>query len=259
MRYRSPVVNPSRPTHAAWTGRPQTMSFIPRTVNSLRNRGFVATLRSARRHFATHSSRFIDRRFDHKQGTETSAVVETAEQTDVASANLARGIRYEPTRARPLRRLLREAGITPRGTFVDIGCGKGRVLMLAAAHGFPHVTGVDYSPALCAAARQNLDILRRRTGLQFQAAVHAMDAVDYAFQPDDAVVFLFNPFDEMVLRRVVDNLSASLGERPRELRLIYHRPLWRGVIEESQLFGAADEYCFGGCDFAVYRTPAGPA
>ena len=108
MRYRSPVVNPSRPTHAAGSGRPQTMSFIPRTVNSLRNRGFVATLRSARRHLVTRTSQFFDRRFDRKLGTETGAIVETAAQTDVASPNLARGIRYEPTRARPLQRLLRE-------------------------------------------------------------------------------------------------------------------------------------------------------
>jgi SAM-dependent methyltransferase len=229
------------------------MSLIPRTIQSVRNRGLRATLRSARRRLVTRASRSIDRRFDKSLGTETGVVVENAALADVTSANLARGIRYEPTRARPFRRLLREAGVTPRGTFVDIGCGKGRVLMLAVEHGFARVTGVDYSPALCALAQRNLDILRGRTGLRFDATVHAMDAADYAFQPDDTVVFLYNPFDETVLRGVLDNLGASLRAHPRELRLIYHRPLWRGVVDESQLFGPAEVYCFGGCDFAVYR------
>ena len=47
---------------------------------------------------------------------------------------------------------------------MDLGCGKGRVLMLAVEYGFARVTGVDYSASLCEIARRNLDVLRARTG-----------------------------------------------------------------------------------------------
>ena len=200
------------------------------------------------------ASRLRDRGFDPVHGTDTRTVVENAALRDVTSGNRARGIRYEPTRARPLQRLLSAAGIPARGTFVDIGCGKGRVLMVAALHGFANVTGVDYSPSLCDTARRNLDALRATRGLRFDAAIHAIDAVDYAFQPDDTVLFLFNPFDETVLRAVLENLRISLATHPRALWLVYHNPVWRSAIDESRLFDRVEDYSFGGCVFAVYRT-----
>ena len=207
-----------------------------------------------RRRLAIGASRLRDRGFDRFGGCETRIVVETGAQRDVTSPNLSRGIRYEPTRARPFRRLLRAAAIAPQGTFVDVGCGKGRVLMLAASHGFERVTGIDYSPALCACAERNLAALRAKRGLHFQDTLHAMYDVDYAFRPDDPVVFLFNPFDDLVLRRVLANLRASLASHPRPLSLIYHNPVWRATVEESELFAGAERHSFGGCEFAVYRT-----
>ena len=65
-------------------------------------------------------SSLADRHFDAAFGTETHAVVENVDLSDVASQNLARGIRYEPTRAIPFRRLLRAAHIPPAGSFVDL-------------------------------------------------------------------------------------------------------------------------------------------
>src|ERR1700710_2266387 len=36
-----------------------------------------------------------------------------------------------------------------QGALLDLGCGKGRVLAIAAAYGFKEIIGVDFSPALC--------------------------------------------------------------------------------------------------------------
>lgn len=230
------------------------MPPVTRTLRSLRTGGLAATARAVRRRLATATSRLRDRGFDRRGGCETRIVVETAAQHDVTSPNLARGIRYEPTRARPFRRLLGAADIPPHGTFVDVGCGKGRVLMLAALHGFERVTGIDYSPSLCALAQRNLTALRARRGLRLEATLHFMDAVDYDFQPADTVVFLFNPFDDVVLRRVLANLRTSLASHPRPVRLIYHNPVWQASVEESGLFASTEIHSFGGCRFAVYRV-----
>jgi SAM-dependent methyltransferase len=211
-------------------------------------------LRAARRRAVVAWSRVLDLHFDVVFGTDTRAKVENVDLTDVASANLARGIRYEPTRAIPFRRVLRAARIPVRGTFVDLGCGKGRVCMLAALHGFPHVVGIDYSPGLCRIAERNLERLRARTGRNFDVDIRVTDATQYAFAPDDSVVYLFNPFDEAVLTAVLERLRASLRVHPRPVWLVYHNPMHRGAIEATREYDFAGTWTFGGCRFVVYRS-----
>ncbi len=228
--------------------------MISRLQKSLRERGLVATLRSARRHADAALDKLLDRHFDWAFGTETRAIVENADLRDVASANLARGIRYEPTRAIPFRRVMRAARVPREGTFVDLGCGKGRACMLAAMLGFTKVVGVDYSPALCRVAERNFDVLRARTGRRFASVVRAMDAADYAFAPDDTVVYLYNPFDAAVLSAVVARLRHSLATHPRRVWIVYQNPVWRETVESTRAFTHVGDWSSGGCDFAVYRS-----
>lgn len=227
-----------------------------RFQKSLRDRGLVATARSARRRAEVAVGTFADRHFDLVFGTETRDVVENAALRDVTSANLARGIRYEPSRAIPFRRVLRASRIPAEGTFVDLGCGKGRACMLAAMHGFSNVVGVDYSPVLCVIATRNLDVFRARTGRRFRSTVRAMDAVDYAFAPEDTVLYLFNPFDASVLSAVLARLRASLDAHPRPAWLVYQNPVWRVAVDASGIFTHVGDWSFGGCAFAVYRHDA---
>src|SRR5262245_4761418 len=179
------------------------VDFIPRRF---RGRSAGELFAAARRRFALQTSKLVDRFFDARHGTETAAPVENTELRDVTSTNLARGIRYEPTRAIPLRRVLRAARIPTDGTFVDVGGGKGRACMLAVEHGFERVVGIDYSPHLCAIARRNLDIFAARSGKHFARDIRSMDATEYAFSGDDSVVYLFNPFDDAVLERVLQRV-----------------------------------------------------
>ena len=211
---------------------------------------------AARRRFALAASKLTDHRFDRKYGTETSALVENANMRDVRSDNLARGIRYEPTRAAPFRRVMRAARIPAAGSFLDIGCGKGRVCLLAAEHGFARVIGIDYSRHLCETARANVERFQRRSGKSFEADIRAMDAAGYVFNGDERVVYLFNPFDGEVLARVMEHLLASLRQEPREMWIVYHNPVWRGVIERSGAFEAVGDWSAGGGLFAVYKTRA---
>jgi SAM-dependent methyltransferase len=189
-------------------------------------------------------------------GSETRRIVETASMRDVTSFNRARGIRYQPTRALPLRRVLRAAEIPTAGAFVDLGCGKGRALMVAVLGGFTRVRGIDYSPELCRAAQRNLDAMRTRSRRTFVAEVLCLDAADYPFMPDDTVVFLFNPFDATVLAAVLARLQKSLAMHPRRAWIVYHYPAWRSVMDETAWLERVGDYWFGGCAFAVYRTRA---
>jgi SAM-dependent methyltransferase len=198
-----------------------------------------------------------DLHFDWAFGTETRRVVENDALHDVTSPNLARGIRYEPTRALPLRRVLRAARVPAHGVFVDLGCGKGRACMVAGAHGFAHVVGVDYSATLCRIAERNLEAFRARTGRRFRSTIRTMDAADYAFSPEDAVIYLYNPFDGGVLSAVLARLRQSLAAHPRPVWIVYHNPVWRDVVEACGLVARVGDWSFGGCRFAVYRRAEG--
>jgi SAM-dependent methyltransferase len=228
-----------------------------RLLRSLRTRGVRYTVRAGFRRLSVFLSRLIDRHFDAAFGTETRRVVENDALADVSSPNRARGIRYEPTRALPFRRVLRRAGVPAAEGFVDLGCGKGRVLILAVQYGFTQVTGIDYSRALCAAAERNLGAFRDRTKRAFKSKVLAMDAADYAFTANDTVVYLFNPFDAVVLAAVMARLRRSLERHPRTVWIVYHNPVWRASIESTHAFEHVGDYTSGGSAFAVYRSRSG--
>src|SRR4029450_218589 len=63
---------------------------------------------------------------------------------------------YVPSAWHVLPRALRYLGVSDRDTFVDFGCGKGRVVHQAARRPFRRVIGVEISPHLAEIARTNL-------------------------------------------------------------------------------------------------------
>lgn len=108
--------------------------------------------------------------------------------------------------------------------FLDMGCGKGRAMCMAAHHGFNNVTGIDLSKDLCLAAEANL-VLTKKQFPQLQYKIINNDAFYYEIPEDVDCIFFFNPFDEIIMSAVVNNIFESLDENPRKLRIIYVNPL----------------------------------
>ena len=107
--------------------------------------------------------------------------------------------------------------------FLDYGCGKGRVIAVAAMYPFRRVTGVEYSAALCEIAEQNIQRASKQFKCQDVEIINA-DAGQYKLPNDVSLIFLFNPFGEDVLDRVHLRIGESLKQAPRRLRLIYAFP-----------------------------------
>lgn len=194
--------------------------------------------------------RLSDLAFDWVHGTDTADPVEPG-ALRVTGPHRERGIRYQITRPRAFRRVLRELDLPPGEVFVDIGCGKGLVLLLAREFGFRRIVGVEYAPALCEIARRNLEVAGGPDPSRF--AVHCCDAADYDFREEESVIYLFNPFDSFVLERVMAQLAASLARNPRRAWLIYHFPRWHAVVERSGLFAAIATQVDGDSEFIIYR------
>lgn len=240
------------------------MSLVARLVSSIQRRGIASTLAVAWGAAVLYVYECGDRYFDLVNGTETSRVVEAADLA-ATSAHKEHGFRYHATRARPFRRLMRALRLPPGQVFVDIGCGKGRVLLLALDSGFSKLVGVDYSAELCELARQNLDTVRRRRGFTTPVEIHCCDAAEYDFSDEETVIYMYNPFDAVVLAKVMERLCASLRRAPRKMWLIYLHPRWHSAIESTGMFTWAGLHAFGKLEFAVFthdparRFDPGPA
>lgn len=224
-----------------------------RFIGSVGRRGLLKTVLLVPRKIGVLASVVVDWFWDVRNRTDTMNIIEL-DELDITSANKDRGIRYQPTRARPFVKVMSALKLPVGGGFVDFGCGKGRVLMMASEFGFERLTGVDFSGELCERARENLRgyLSRRRRSAEID--IHHADAVDYPVREDDVVFYFYNPFDDVVLDRVLDNVVVSLESSPREIYLIYNNPLWRGAIERRPMFDKVAAFEHAENRFLVYSN-----
>jgi SAM-dependent methyltransferase len=121
---------------------------------------------------------------------------------------------YQPMSYLDISRLLDKV-LQPNleGTFIDFGCGKGRVVCMAAMRSYRRVIGVEVSAKLATVARNNVARVEGR--LRCPAEIVTTDATVFDV-PDDANVFLFNnPFRGAVFGKVLENIRVSVERRPR--------------------------------------------
>ena len=131
---------------------------------------------------------------------------------------------YMPAIYSMLELVFEKINIASFNHLLDIGCGKGRAICVAAAKGCKKVSGIDFSKDLCMDAIQNLTIIQQMKPL-LQAKIINNDAYTYAIPNDVDCIFLFNPFDDYLMKGVVGNIQQSLAAHPRKITIIYANPL----------------------------------
>jgi predicted RNA methylase len=148
--------------------------------------------------------------------------VDTAQRVDLAQLGLddPNRVSYEAAGWRELRRILRPGEVSGSDVFLDIGSGKGRIILLAAGYRFRRVIGVEIAEPLMAVARRNVAScrLRRRCG---EIELVNADVLDYRIPDDVSVVYMFNPFGGAVFDAAVAQLIESVDRHPRRVRVIY--------------------------------------
>jgi SAM-dependent methyltransferase len=117
--------------------------------------------------------------------------------------------------------------------FLDLGSGKARTLLMASDYPFRRIVGVELLPALHQSARENLSKYRSESQKCFALESICVDATDFPFPAEPTVLYLFNPFPEAGLRRMIANLEQSLRAHPRAVYVLYHNPLLEHVLSAS--------------------------
>lgn len=111
-----------------------------------------------------------------------------------------------------------------RELFVDYGSGKGAALIHARALGFRRAVGIEFARELNDTALENI----RRLGIDNITSLY-LDATQYTPPADTSVIYFFNPFDAIVMEKVMQNIvSADFTNKPW---IIYGRPTCSDVVD----------------------------
>jgi len=192
-------------------------------------------------------------RFDAEHGVTTEGLIFLGDlDPQAVGAAIEFATHYEPTPVSDAERLIDALPLQPpRSTFVDLGAGMGRVVLLAAQRGYRNVVGVEISPALLEVARANVCALEAPAARRVRLV--RSDAATFRLPRGDLALYLYNPFRAPVLEAVV----ASLLARPAsgEVFVAYHTPLERAVIEASGAFALFADLGFG----VIYRLSRPPS
>jgi SAM-dependent methyltransferase len=197
--------------------------------------------------------------FDSKYGLDTQTPIPIRNlETSAPGAQYA--IQYEGTAIPLVHRILRRLRTDlSRFTFIDLGSGKGRVLLIAAQYPFKSVIGVEFSETLHGIAQTNISRFIEQNVTKTRPTSFNMDAGAFDFsQFGNKVVFCYNPFTATLALRILDNLQFSLRKTGHEGVLIYLSPIPPVVKERLDTFqlSARGSYLshFGGFQkYYIYR------
>ncbi len=169
---------------------------------------------------------------------------------------------YEGAAIPLVHRILRRLTIDfPRFTFIDLGSGKGRVLLIAAQYPFKSVIGVEFSETLHSIAQSNIAKFIEHRQIKTRPISINLDADAFDFSHfGDKVVFSNNPFGGNLMLQVLDNLQSSLANAQDEGIIIYLSPIPIEVKERLDTFQFIAQSRFlshyGGFQkYYIYRLP----
>lgn len=121
-------------------------------------------------------------------------------------------------------------------TFIDIGAGMGRAVLLASQIPFKQVLGVELNPTLVRIARRNLTAWRKASRALAPTRILPADAVAFEYPKTPTLLFLFNPFGAVVMKRLLIALRRAYADAPGQLDILYVNNEQDWVFEQVRGF-----------------------
>jgi SAM-dependent methyltransferase len=178
--------------------------------------------------------RYSEWRFDKKWGVRTVGIIEHPRESKNPLHRSA--VCYEPTSPRVFRQIMRSVGcLTAPYVFYDMGCGKGRVLLMASQYSFKRIVGVEFCHELAGVAEDNVRRLQAGGANPTQVQVVCSDAAAYRFSDENAVIFFFNPFTEVIMSKVLENIRLS-ARNTKDRYIVYNNPVLENLLSNPEHF-----------------------
>ena len=220
------------------------LGYIGRAGNKVKRDGVYNTVFQA-------CLRFESLWFDMKYKVDTLHTVPLSE-LKISSPNVKHGVQYQPILVRHLKRILDTLKPTQDDVLVDFGSGKGIVLLVSSMYPFKKVVGVEFSGQLCSIAKENID--KFRVGNRCNIEINCVDAGDYQIKQDETIFYFFNPFDQVIMQKVIDNIKFSISEYPRRIRVVHYNLKSQELDSLSKEFKLVNDSELHGISFQIYET-----
>jgi 16S rRNA G966 N2-methylase RsmD len=150
-------------------------------------------------------------------------------------------VQYQPTYTSVIRHTIAKTAefINRPVSFVDLGSGKGKVMLEAMRFNFTMVHGVEIDPELVGIAENNIKIMYPAS---LNYTLHLMDIGQYLFPQDLGIIFLFNPCDEVVLGEIIKNIDLQYQKYQKDIFIIYVNPIYLGLFEKCDIMYKQSKY-----------------
>ena len=191
----------------------------------------------------TAPNRSIIHPFDQKYGTDTSGYL-SPEDLVKGRENDAHNYGYSaiaPSVFREACRRWREtlpavSGRIEAYSFVDVGAGKGRVLLLAAEMPFRKVIGVELTEELSRVAQSNVARWTRVAQPKAGIRVIQQDATNFQWPRTPLLVYMYNPFACSLVAKVAASLAAAAASGSGLVDLLYVNPTCADALSAQGCF-----------------------
>ena len=189
--------------------------FIATAVRVLNDRYLNKSLRKIQKYF--------DGKMDRRYGLDTQGIIFPSAMP-FTSPHKKFSCNYQPTTEHTFRHLMSYLPDKLAGfDFIDIGCGKGRVLFYAADWQFERIVGVEFAPPLAAFAKRNVALFAAATGDR-RLEVRCEDAIDTTLPDGPCVFFFASPFLDPILAKMAVRIEASYRAHRRKIYVVYYDP-----------------------------------
>jgi SAM-dependent methyltransferase len=168
--------------------------------------------------------------FDVRYGTDTSGSSPNGDQLTGTPVDVhAHG--YAGSQPGVMRKVFAMLPRVAKCTFVALGCGKGRPLLVATEFPFKEIVGVELSSAFVQIARTNAERIANYHSGRTRVRIEVGDATEYPIPTGDVVLFMYNPFDEAMIGKMAARVEAALALESRRVFVVYINPKFGGCFD----------------------------
>jgi SAM-dependent methyltransferase len=127
-------------------------------------------------------------------------------------------------------------------TFLDVGAGKGRAVMIASEMPFRSVVGVELNAEMARIAEKNTAIWQRSqkddptAGAIAPIRIVHEDALSFELPSTPTLIFLFHPFEAPVLKAFLRRVEAAFASQPGTVDLLYVNAEYGSMLDRHAAF-----------------------
>lgn len=184
--------------------------------------------------------------FDHQFGTCTGTIVEQYQLDEALPVErLVNATGYIPSPINTVKKLLDRLPIIGYRhsdyTFIDIGSGMGRNVLLASNYAFKQVIGVEIAPALHQVALENVATYEKQVALKSPIQLELNNALDYELPSTPLLLFFYWPFETELQVQFTRKLENWVNNNQLPVLLAFVGDVFP-VVKQSTSFNWIDRF-----------------